>query len=621
MERADFVHMVHLSEQASADNSDAYRRNVAAFAALGYAWVLGCLVLACAMVWWSSTNLLHGRFRGGLAMMLVAGLSLLWFSLRALWLRIDAPEGTAITAAQAPALFEALERIRRKIKGPPIHRVLLNQEFNAAIQQVPRFGLLGGNTNYLVIGLPLLMALDKARLLAVLSHEYGHLRGDHGRFGAWIYRTRLSWMQLSAQLSGSGGAIEAATNAFLRWYFPRFMAKTFAIARQDEYEADRVAARLVGADTTAAALVEIEVRSAWWADEFWRDHWSTATTHPQPVGPYTHLQTLLRTAPAPTQAAQALRQALKRPSNFDDTHPGLRDRLEALDTAATLPPWSRGSAMQLLGNSAPHWIAYFNRQWCAQNASDWKRHHARMQQAQERATALQARQHQANAAELVELARLQRNLHPHNDVRALYELALQRSPNYPEALRGLIASLPDKEHASQLNLLHELWTCSESDRWWCCNTALDTLDTLHRSSPEYDAAAVNQWRQRKERASEAEERAWEELSDTAYFNLISRHDLNEFELAEVQLDIARYTPVSYAWVVRKNLREFPRRRAYLLFVELPNMADEDRYHLCRTLEQQITLPGPVLALWAGSNPTLQEIERSAFDPVFMRPSP
>ena len=46
MDRADFIHLVRLSEQASADDSRAYRRSVAAFAALGYFWVLGCLLLA-----------------------------------------------------------------------------------------------------------------------------------------------------------------------------------------------------------------------------------------------------------------------------------------------------------------------------------------------------------------------------------------------------------------------------------------------------------------------------------------------------------------------------------------------------------------------------------------------
>lgn len=60
MEQADFVHLVRLSEHASAENSRAYRRSVAAFAALGYAWVLGCLVLGAALVAWVVPQLLQG---------------------------------------------------------------------------------------------------------------------------------------------------------------------------------------------------------------------------------------------------------------------------------------------------------------------------------------------------------------------------------------------------------------------------------------------------------------------------------------------------------------------------------------------------------------------------------
>ena len=50
MEQADYVHLVRVSELASAENSHAYRRSVVLFAALGYAWVLGCLILALCLL-------------------------------------------------------------------------------------------------------------------------------------------------------------------------------------------------------------------------------------------------------------------------------------------------------------------------------------------------------------------------------------------------------------------------------------------------------------------------------------------------------------------------------------------------------------------------------------------
>jgi len=69
MEWADFVHLVRTSEQDSAENSSAYRRSVAAFAALGYAWVLGCLALGAGLLGWAGLQLLQGRFRLGLVLL------------------------------------------------------------------------------------------------------------------------------------------------------------------------------------------------------------------------------------------------------------------------------------------------------------------------------------------------------------------------------------------------------------------------------------------------------------------------------------------------------------------------------------------------------------------------
>ena len=617
MDQADFVHMVRMSEIASAENSSAYRRSVAAFAALGYAWVLGCLVLALGMVAWALPPLLEGRFKFGFVMVLISGLTLLWTSLQALWLRSDAPDGVEITAVEAPALFEALERIRRKIKGPHIHHVYLNDEFNACIRQQPRYGLLGGAVNHLTIGLPLLMALDRQRFLAVLGHEYGHLRGDHGRFGAWIYRTRMAWMRMHQGLGDDGNVVAAASNAFMRWYLPRFAARSFALARQDEYEADRIAGRLVGREVAAAALIEIEVRGTWMERHFWERHWSKAADHPVPVGPYRSLRKRLARMPEPAFANDALRQALKRLSNVDDTHPGLRDRLESLEAPPILPEWSGGSAMELLGDDAKRWIAHFDKQWCRDHATEWKQHHAWLAQVRERVQKLTAQQAQSNADEMVELARLSRHLDPRAPVQPLYALALQRSPGHAGALRGLVQSLPDEDRQGKLQCLEQLWDGDGDSRWWAARTALAELETS-RPGMEHDAAAYKQWRKRLERAQEAEDRAWEELSGASLFARAVRHDLSPFEQTELTTQLARYRNVARAWLVRKQLREFPRRRAYLLFVEMPGLEPDEGLALCHRLENSLSMPGPMLVMDADEASSPEELKRHAAEPVFVR---
>ncbi|PBI89134.1 M48 family metallopeptidase [Variovorax boronicumulans] len=615
MDRADFVHLVRLSEHASADDSARYRRGVAAFAALGYLWVLACLGLAVGIVAWVVVSVADGRFNFTRGWLLVFALGLFWATLRALWVHFDEPDGEPLTRADAPGLFEALDRIRERIKGPPVHRVYLDDNFNASIRQVPRFGLFGGALNSLSIGLPLLMMLDRQRLLSVLAHEYGHLRGNHGRLSAWIYRTRLSWLRLDASLQRDEGVMALVSQAFFRWYFPRFAAKTFALARQDEYEADRISGRLLGTAVAAAALTEVAIKGNWYASEFWPWHWARAEREPLPPGPFAALRQRARTPPSEEFARQALREAMRRVSDLDDTHPVLRDRLEALNQKAALPAWSQRPALDMLADKHK-WIAHFDNAWRRAHAADWKQHHAHRSRIRERIAVLAARGERNTPDEMVEWADAERRLDPAAPVRARYESALQIAPDHPGALRGLAQMLPVRERAERLVVLERLHQSGVASRWWAAKNAVASLEDPEAGP--HDEQGLKLWRARLKEAEEAEARAWEEITDTPFFSQISRHDLNDHELGELRADIARCLPVSRLWVVRKNLREFAWRRAYIVFVEVPGLDDEDRWHLCRELEQTLTLPGAALVLWAGHSPTLEDIERQAFGTVWVR---
>lgn len=610
MERADFVHLVRLSEHASAEDSGAYRRSVAAFASLGYAWVVGCFVLAAAGLWWIVSLALQGRFRAVFVTGVLAAGALLWSSARALWCKLDPPEGVRLKPADAPALFEALERIRGKVKGPPLDEVLLDADFNASIMQRPRWGLFGGATNSLVVGLPLLLALDRQRLLAVLAHEYGHLRGGHGRFAAWVYRTRISWSRLHASMQGDETLAAMLTEGFLKWYFPRFVARTFALARQDEYEADRIAGRLLGKEVAGAALTEIAVRAHWIDDEFWREHWALAADRPLPLGPYAHMRKALALPPPEPFARASLRSALRRISDVDDTHPVLRDRLDALGVAPALPAWSRRSAIELLARP-DHWIAHFDKEWCREHADGWKRHHAWLGRVRERVAELAARG-QKNAGELVQLADLQRRLDATAPVREHYEQALAQSPTHGPALQGLCRSMGADAPAARLAALARLHEASPPHRWWAAQAAVAVLE----DDPAHDARELKQWRERLKAAEEAEARAWEELSEPPFLERTSPPDLDDFDRRELEIELAGWKPVRRAWLLRKQLREFSARRCYVLVVDLAGVTGEDAWDLCRSLERAVSLPGPVVAAWTGQEPELGTIARSAGAPLY-----
>ena len=617
MERADFVHLVRLSEHDSADDSARYRRGVAFFAALGYAWVVACLMLAVGLLIWIAVSFgQKGLTQFSRVWLGLFAVGLLWATLRALWVSFDEPAGVPLSREDAPRLFDALDRIRERIDGPPVHHVYLDDDFNASIRQLPRFGLLGGAVNYLSVGLPLLMALDRRRLLSVLAHEYGHLRGNHGRLSAWIYRTRLSWLKLDESLQRNEGLMAAVSQAFFRWYFPRFAAKTFALARQDEYEADRISAQLLGTSVAAAALTEIAVKGAWYAEDFWPAHWARAAREAGPGGPFAASRMQLRAAPDPVFAREALRGAMRRVSDVDDTHPVLRDRLEAFDEKAQLPEWSAKPALDMLADQGLKWIEHFDRQWCRNHADGWKQHFSYLGRVRERVNALAASAGRNNAEEMVEWADLERRLDANADVRTRYERALQITPEHAGALRGYVQMLPALDSAARLPALVRLYQSGSASRWWAARGAVALLE--NPEAGPHDEAGLKQRRARLKEAEEGERRAWEEITSTPFFSQIATHDLSDFESGELQADLVRCHPIARAWLVRKSLREFPWRRAYILFLELPGLIDEERYHLCREFEQTLSLPGAALVLWAGHSPTLEDIQRHARVPFWTR---
>lgn len=225
MEMARFERMVAQLEVESTRHPVRYQLKVALLALLGFG-VLGLIIgiagLGLLLVVGLGLALL---FTGGKAAILLLKLGKvlillavpLWFlvksSISALFTRLPKPQGIELQRDQAPVLFAAMDRMRKKMGGPRFHHVLITDEMNAAVVQRPVFGFFGWPRNYLILGLPLLESLSADEALSVVAHEYGHLAGSHSKFGAYIYRLRHTWATISAiadQLQGGFRAYPSA---------------------------------------------------------------------------------------------------------------------------------------------------------------------------------------------------------------------------------------------------------------------------------------------------------------------------------------------------------------------------------------------------------------------------
>jgi Zn-dependent protease with chaperone function len=408
MDRAAFEALITRMEALAAGNPAAYRRRVFGLAILGYGYLVLVVLVLLAMCAIVIASMVYLKAIAVKLLFLVGGPLVL--VLRSMWVRLEIPAGERLTRQRVPQLFQILDELRRRLRTPPLHNVLLTPDFNAGVMQVPRLGLFGWHRSYLFIGLPLMKSLTVEQFQAVLAHELGHLSRGHARAGNWIYRLRLIWQRLEAAFPETSHWGSAPIRAFFRWYIPRFGATSFPLARANEYEADAAAIKLTSARSAAQALTAVSIVGSYLSEKYWPKIHSAARELPQPAfAPYSEfIATAIHDVPA-DELRSWQDTALSTKTSYDDTHPSLADRLHAMGAPAEFaPPLAGDSAERLLGAERARLESVFDAQWRERVAESWKQVHEntranRLRMSELRSQAAQAELDEQKALELADL--------------------------------------------------------------------------------------------------------------------------------------------------------------------------------------------------------------------------
>jgi Zn-dependent protease with chaperone function len=229
-------------------------RSLATRAAMALVLMVGFYVLAIgisvALLWIPYAEAVYvGRIHPKLALACVVGAgAVLW----AIVPRPDRfePPGPQLTRVTAPALFRLIDQVARSTAQAPPAEVYLLNDVNAWVSQ--RGGVMGlGGRRVMGVGLPLLAQLTPSELAAVIAHEFGHyVSGDVG-LGPWIYKTRAAIVRAVAATEDTWLAVP------FRAYAHLFLKTTLAVSREQEFEADRTAARVAGPEAARSALVRV----------------------------------------------------------------------------------------------------------------------------------------------------------------------------------------------------------------------------------------------------------------------------------------------------------------------------------------------------------------------------
>jgi Zn-dependent protease with chaperone function len=549
-----------------------YKTRVFLLAILGYAYVFGILLALLAIVAAVIYIVSTGRGIRLLSDIAIPLALFAWFVSKSLWVKIDPPDGRELRKDEAPRLFAAIDDVTRSLRAPRADVVLINDEYNAGVSQVPRLGVFGWHRNYLVVGLPLMQALPPDEWRGVLAHEFSHLSRAHARFGNWIYRVRKTWYQLMERLENErrGGGMWMFKR-FFQWYAPYFGAYSFVLARRDEYEADRLAATVVGREAMARGFIIGGVRSRVLSRRFWPDvDREVMTTPTPPHDVHSRMARVLRAELNPEPVRAWIEEDLSVETGSADTHPAHRDRIAALgvsvddligDGGSTATPISVTAADHFLGPLASEMTVHFDGEW-QRNASRWWRDRHERERSEEHAlTDLELRKEALDDADLWELARLTDARRGADAAEPYLRELLGRIPRHAAAAYTLGYNLLDRGDPEGVALI-ELAIDIDPNARGPGSRVIAAY--LHRQGKPDEA---NAYEARASKAEAAQAEAERERESVYRQDAFLPHELGPDELAALTTELAKYPGVKRAWLARKALKHSPENAVYVLGID------------------------------------------------------
>lgn len=549
-----YAQMVERLAAQAAAGLGSYQLRVAAAALLGYAVVLTLVATLLGVSGWIVTVMIKANSFsiGGVNLALGAGLIGLGIA-RTFWVPLEPPQGISLQRSDAPRLYAMIDEIAASIGVRPADHVQLTDDFNASATQHPRFGIFGWHETYLQVGLPLLQALSAAEARAVLAHEFGHFAGSHSKFGAWVYRARQTWAQISERFPD--GFVAKLLGRFFRWYGPWFNAYSFVLARQQEFDADAISARVAGSATAARALARVGASARRYDHDFWAAYWDGAERSPTP-SPYPYSASASYLAESGEIEGAHLQSALAARTDLEDTHPSLSDRLLALGEAApVLEPCPDPAAESLLWPSLDRLTAQLDEAWWQVASENWRERYDERVQAEARygELARMAAEGPLPSAEMLEFALLTERCETAN--QALSRFASLAGPTedgraarYHQARLMLAAGDP-----AGLDVIDALMA---EDPTWCATAADLAADFLRGDALQADRLAGYEAIVQSEAATE--EAVAIECNGIEPGTKLEASRLAENVLDELRAVCAAHPPVMLLLVARRRLQARPR---------------------------------------------------------------
>lgn len=359
---------------------------------------------------------------------LVASLLLIrmvrWF-----WVPLPAPAGICLARDEVPELHALVDDLRRRFGIRSRLEVCITGDMNAAIAP-RRHGLT------LLVGLPLLLSVTPRQCDAILSHELGHLvlqRAGPGRWASWL---RAWWFRVLDRIDQDASPLGRLAGRLLSAADRRYLADGLSLARAEEFEADALAARAIGAGPLAEALSAMALKEHFLAQDFLPKVRAQVYHRQQPsMLPYRHMASAFQVGYDSRRAMAALGDLVGEEA---PTHPSIQSRMDRLMVESWPQPGDTASAAEAyLGTAVPRLAAVLDQEWWSHHGRDWQRHHREVQWARRRIARIAERGRDQHPLRRLELASLVEGYWPELNPAEFYLDLLAEEEVRPQAMLAL----------------------------------------------------------------------------------------------------------------------------------------------------------------------------------------
>lgn len=593
MRKSDFEVLFERARLRARRNPRLFRLGVTLRAAFGVCFVLGLGLAALALLGWALAPLYDGAWLA--SPWHAARLVLAWPALIVLWtvpqvlkVRFPRPSGILLAREESPRLFELLDRMARRFRTPPIDAVRITGDLNAAILQRPRAGRPWRLGTTLIVGLPLAFSLSPRQFVAVLAHEFGHLRRQRVALGGWGCHVRALWHQVLENLETIPSRFAPVFGAIAQMETPVYCAESLVLSHLDELEADEAAAGVVGARRLGHALAEVALKHRFLAEDYWRKVYAQAARAPKPtILPYRHMAAAIRAGFDPDALDEWFESAVaEAPEDPLCTHPSLRVRVQALGLdRAEAGRRHDDAARRFFGAAIGRLTALLDRDWWHAERRAWNRRHREVTRALDRIAKLEAEGQRLAASDQLELALLVERYAGDRDPLNVYRNMVPQHQGRPDALLAMGRLLLARGDLTGVAYLRR--ALAEDDAIGLQATA---MLIEHYEAYGLDAAA-RPYRKRMAFLLRQASLVQAALDAPVTSLRCLPPSLEMYELRALVRAVRSHAAVHAAYVVRRRCEMAPRWRAYVLAVVFATPVGEAEEECARAIESGIGLTG------------------------------